>query len=249
MYWYKRNIGDYHKKAGRLTMLQHGAYTLLMDACYDREKFPTRDEAIEWIWASSDEEIHAVDFVLARFFVLDEGVYVQHRIVEELESYNIKAEKNRQIALEREAKRRESAIKKHVSCSNGEPIVNEAPPNQEPRTSNQEPRTSNQDLKKEKTVSQKLDFSSWPAMPNEQLLKDWKLLRSRLKANVTQTVVDRTSKELHKAVQMGFTVDQCFEQWIFKGWRGFEADWMRSNAYSQQSTQQPAVKKPRMFGQ
>lgn len=24
----------------------------------------------------------------------------------------------------------------------------------------------------------------------------------------------------------GFTVDQCFEQWIYKGWRGFEADWM-----------------------
>jgi len=59
MHYYKKNIGDYHKKAGRLTMLQHGAYTLLMDACYDREKFPNRDEALDWLWASSKEEIEA----------------------------------------------------------------------------------------------------------------------------------------------------------------------------------------------
>ena len=37
MHYYKRNIGDYHKKAGRLSMIEHGAYTLLIDACYDRE--------------------------------------------------------------------------------------------------------------------------------------------------------------------------------------------------------------------
>jgi len=29
MHYFKRNIGDYHKKAGRLSMLEHGAYTLL----------------------------------------------------------------------------------------------------------------------------------------------------------------------------------------------------------------------------
>ena len=39
MHYFKFNIGDYHKKAGRLSMLQHGAYTLLIHACYDREKF------------------------------------------------------------------------------------------------------------------------------------------------------------------------------------------------------------------
>ena len=58
MHYYKRNIGDYAKKAGRLTMLQHGAYTLLIDSCYDREKFPTLEDAIEWTWASSDDEIN-----------------------------------------------------------------------------------------------------------------------------------------------------------------------------------------------
>ena len=77
MHYFKRNIGDYHKKAGRLSMLEHGAYTLLIDSCYDRERFPTMDEAIDWCWARTDEEIAAVRFVLGKFFELVEGRYVQ----------------------------------------------------------------------------------------------------------------------------------------------------------------------------
>ena len=75
MHYYKRNIGDYHKKAGRLSILQHGAYTLLIDSCYDREVFPTMEKAIDWCWASSKEEIEAdVDNISALF--TNEGVYL-----------------------------------------------------------------------------------------------------------------------------------------------------------------------------
>lgn len=142
MHWFKRNIGDYHKKAGRLTMLQHGAYTLLMDSCYDREKFPTKEEALDWVWASTPEEIHAVEFVLSRFFVLENGIYTQPRIAEEISGYQAKAENNKRIALEREAKRRESKTKEHESCTEGEQVVNETPPNQEPITNNHKPVTN-----------------------------------------------------------------------------------------------------------
>jgi uncharacterized protein YdaU (DUF1376 family) len=133
MHYYKRNLGDYAKKCGRLSMLQHGAYTLLIDSCYDREKFPTLEEAIEWTWASTEAEIEAVKFVLSRFFRLDEdGQYVQERILAELLDYHAKADKNKQIALDRETKRREKSTKRA-------PVVDEAPPNQEPITINQEP--------------------------------------------------------------------------------------------------------------
>lgn len=87
MHYYKRNLGDYSKKAGRLSILQHGVYNLLIDACYDREKFPTLEEAIDWTWAGTTEEIEAVKFVLSKFFVLENGVYVQSRIQEEIEEY------------------------------------------------------------------------------------------------------------------------------------------------------------------
>ncbi len=33
MHYYKRNIGDYARKAARLTFQQHGIYCLLIDAC------------------------------------------------------------------------------------------------------------------------------------------------------------------------------------------------------------------------
>ena len=133
MHYYKRNLGDYAKKAGRLSMLQHGSYTLLLDSCYDREQFPTLEQAIEWTWASSTEEVEAVKFVLSKFFMLtDDGTYVQDRILQELLEYQAKADTNKRIAIERETKRKEKS-------TNRAPVVNEPPPNQEPRTTNQEP--------------------------------------------------------------------------------------------------------------
>lgn len=110
-------------------MLEHGAYTLLLDSCYDRECFPTLDDAIEWTWARSDEEIAAVKFVLSKFFVLEDGVYKQNRIYEEIEKYHSNSETNKRIAIEREEKRRTKRTR----------TVNEPPPNQEPLTKNQEP--------------------------------------------------------------------------------------------------------------
>ena len=132
MHYYKKNIGDYHKKAGRLSMLQHGAYTLLIDSCYDREVFPTIDEAIEWTWASTPDEVAAVKFVLGRFFTVEDGVYVQKRILSELDKYHKNALTNKRIAIERESKRKGKGTKRV-------PVVDEAPPNHKPITNNQEP--------------------------------------------------------------------------------------------------------------
>jgi uncharacterized protein YdaU (DUF1376 family) len=138
MHYYKRNLGDYAKKAGRLSMMEHGAYTLLLDACYDRERFPTESEAIEWAWARTDAEIAAVRFVLNRFFTLTDGVYVQERIAEEVGNYQRNAENNARIAREREEKRTNRARSVDGSCKSGD----EAPPNHKPLTKNQEPKES-----------------------------------------------------------------------------------------------------------
>lgn len=142
MHYFKRNIGDYHKKAGRLSILEHGAYTLLLDACYDRERFPTLEEAVEWCWARTADEVSAVEFVLKKFFTLVDGVYVQARVQEEIDAYHAKAEKNKEIALAREASRKAkreqinnaSSPDAHETCTSGH-LTN----NQEPITSNQEP--------------------------------------------------------------------------------------------------------------
>lgn len=144
MHYYKRNLGDYAKKAGRLSMLEHGAYTLLMDAIYDREIFPTLEEALDWAWARDDAEVAAVKFILSKFFELQEdGRYVQNRIQDELDSYKAKAETNARIAKDREAKRKsknDSSRSVHETSEE----KHEASPNHKPLTINQEPITSNQ---------------------------------------------------------------------------------------------------------
>ena len=136
MNYYKRHIGDYHKKAGRLTMLQHGSYTLLIDACYDRERFPTEDEAIDWCWASTDEEVAAVKFVLRRFFIEENGVYVQKRIAEEVDAYKDKCETNRAIAVAREQRK---ATNRDTDSTKRAGSVNDSPPNHKPLTNNHKP--------------------------------------------------------------------------------------------------------------
>lgn len=153
MHYYKRNLGDYAKKAGRLSMLQHGAYNLLIDACYDREQFPTRDEAIDWAWASSPDEIAAVEFVLSRFFDLqDDGRYVQKRIEEELAAYSELKDKQAKNGKKGGRPRKPTGLDKKPTGFSEKPNPNpdkatgaEKKPkkslttNQEPLTNNQEP--------------------------------------------------------------------------------------------------------------
>lgn len=191
MHYFKRNIGDYHKKAGRLSMLEHGAYTLLMDACYDRERFPTKEEAIDWCWARTPEEIAAVEFVLTRFFVLVDGLYTQERIAEEIEAFYKKSEKNKQIALEREAKRRtERARSEHETCTDGHLTTN-----QEPLTKNQEPKEKPLVPSGDDTVGYSAEFETcWAKYPKraggnskKAAHKAW---AARIREGVTAEVLD-----------------------------------------------------------
>lgn len=78
-------------------MLEHGAYNLIMDAYYDRERAPTKAEALRVARAKSPEEVAAVEAVLAEFFHESEGVYLQKRIEEELAEFHQRQATNREI--------------------------------------------------------------------------------------------------------------------------------------------------------
>ena len=223
MHYYKKNIGDYHKKAGRLSMLEHGAYTLLIDACYDRERFPTEDEAIEWTWARTQEEEAAVRFVLARFFDLRDGIYVQARIEEEIAKYHANAETNARIAKEREDKRRNGAR----TVPKASPGVHEAPPNQEPRTSNQEPVSQQQVADAPAPKAPKFDPLNAllaEGVP-EQVARDWLAVRKAKRAPLTESALRITKAEAQKA---SLSLAQALEVSISRGWQGFQAEWLRN---------------------
>jgi uncharacterized protein YdaU (DUF1376 family) len=169
MHYYKRHLGDYSKKAGHLSPLEHGVYNLIIDNYYDREHAPTLVEATRWARARTEEEKAAVLAVLDEFFTLDGERYVQTRIEEELASYHGKAKKNREIAAERERLKREGSqppkaktTKRaqgvndtstdgarivHETCTAGSPDEHDqstsGQPNHKPLTTNHKPRTNN----------------------------------------------------------------------------------------------------------
>lgn len=70
------------------------------------------------------------------------------------------------------------------------------------------------------------DYSSWPSLPTDQTMTDWVAMRKRLKANVSQTVINRFASELRKAATYGYSVDQCLSECVTRNWRGFEVQWM-----------------------
>jgi len=86
--YYERHLGDYAKDTGHLSLLEHGVYTLLLDRYYATEQGIPADQAHRLARARTADERAAVDAVLADFFVLVDGVWINHRVGEELAKAN-----------------------------------------------------------------------------------------------------------------------------------------------------------------
>jgi len=93
------------------------------------------------------------------------------------------------------------------------------------RPSNDHQTTTNNNVNKVNNVNN-MDFSSWPEKPSDQVLSDWLAMRKRLKADVSQTVINRLSRELKKAHARGMSVDDCLSECVTRGWRGFKLEWV-----------------------
>lgn len=87
--FYKRYPADYGRKTARLTLAQHGAYTLLLDELYTTEAgLPAEsDELYRICRAMNKAEQEAVRFVADRFFPIGgDGLRHNDRASEELEA-------------------------------------------------------------------------------------------------------------------------------------------------------------------
>ena len=152
-------------------MLQHGAYNLLIDACYDRESFPTFDQAIEWTWCSDQTEIEALKFILNRFFYLDGDQYVQSRIKEEIDEYHKKCETNNENGKSGGRPKKTKPVLKITQSVNletdSQPTRNPVNTDSKPLLDKQYPVSSSQDTetkKQEEFKSKPLSASSIPPL-------------------------------------------------------------------------------------
>jgi uncharacterized protein YdaU (DUF1376 family) len=90
MHHYPRNPGDYRRDTPHLTLVQHGAYGLLLDFYYSSEKALPDDMNLlcRICGATKAEERKAVDVVIKSFFTLADGAHHHRRCDAEIAKFH-----------------------------------------------------------------------------------------------------------------------------------------------------------------
>ncbi len=103
-----------------------------------------------------------------------------------------------------------------------------------------EPKTDKKPKSEEKnTKKESLDFSAL-RLP-EKLVNEFKDIRKKAKAPITQRVINTHALEFEKTRRAGFTDEQIFDVWTNRGWKAFFFEWFINHLNSNQ-TQQTRVK-------
>lgn len=136
MHYYKKNIGDYRRRAHSLTILEHGVYSQLLDEYYLNEKpLPKNiEEVCDEIGARSEEEIAAVHKILKKFFSLTKKGFQQTHCDEVISAYQANSLINKENGKKGG---RPKGKTKRVNSDN--PNESESKGNQEPLTTNHKP--------------------------------------------------------------------------------------------------------------
>lgn len=94
MHYYSRNIGDYLKDTNGLSLIEHGAYGLLLDWAYANEKpLPLEEERLHRICcAVTKQDRQAVKAVLVQFWTLEKDGWTHKRVIKEIRKYYNKKE-------------------------------------------------------------------------------------------------------------------------------------------------------------
>lgn len=200
MHYYNFNIGDYMKHTLHLTFEEDLAYRRLLDMYYDTEApIPNNIPLVSRRLRMGSE---VVESVLKEFFEFSEEGYKNYRADGEIADYHKFLEKQ-----------------KANGRLGGRPKKGKKP-------------TANPDLtqsKPKKSLNNKQQTTnniSTPEGVSSDLWSDFIAYRKRLKAPVTDRVVTRLIKESKDA---NMTLEQAIETMIFKGWRSFDATWIKSD--------------------
>jgi uncharacterized protein YdaU (DUF1376 family) len=203
MHYYSHNIADYRKDTSHLSLLEHGIYRQLLDSYYLDEK-PLCADLTKLMRSHSvrtADEITAFDYVLLNFFKLTKKGYVHKRCDETILSYHGKSEKARQSAMARWTNKDKGsdafALKTHTDgIANHKPITNNHKPIKDIGT---------------------------PDGVSDSVFKDFKKLREKHKAPITDTALKGLQREADKAqISLEAVMVMCCE----RGWRGFKAEWV-----------------------
>ncbi len=196
MNFYPFHIGDYISHTSHLTNEEDLAYRRLIDLYYQTEQPFTRN--IMWLAKRVKSSEEVVCSVLVEFFEETPDGWRNKRADAEIAKYHAMQEGGRKGAAKRWGNRDNKG-------SDSPPIDTPMP------TKNQEPLTKNHIIKAPDGVS----FEVW---------NDFKKLRDKQRAPITETALKGLAREAEKAkMPLQEVLQMCCE----RGWRGFKAEWVK----------------------
>lgn len=205
MHYYQHHIGDFIKDTSFLTNEEVGIYLKLLWLYYDSES-PLPNSLTELAMKTNARD--AKDDllgILETFFTLNDDKWHHIRCDKEIAEYQAFCLKQKANGL------KGGRPKVTQEEPNGNPMGYQAKP-KKTLTTNHKPLTTNQ--------------VNTPEGVSSDLWNDFLAYRKRLKAPVTDRVLARLIKESKDA---NMTLEQVLETMIFKGWRSFEASWIKSD--------------------
>lgn len=225
MNFYKRYPADYGKKTARLTLAEHGAYTLLLDELYTTEiGLPDdHDELYRICRAMTKPEQTAVRTVADKFFpVAADGLRHNRRATAEL----IEAAPAMEAAR-LNGKKGGRPKKQTQQKPTGFPKTNPDETQHEPSTKPPHSSDNSSSLRSEELPRKRSASTDGPSKPDDvdsQTWADWLHLRKTKRAPVSDTTVNGAREEAGKA---GMPLQRFLEIWCTRGSQGLQADWLK----------------------
>jgi uncharacterized protein YdaU (DUF1376 family) len=200
MHYYNFNIGDYMKHTLHLTLEEDLAYRRLLDMYYDTESPIPNNIPLVSRRLRMDSKI--VESVLNEFFEPSDEGYKNYRADGEIADYHKFLEK--QKANGRLGGRPKKG-KKPIAI----PLLTQT-----------EPKKSLNN--KQQTTNNKQINNKTPEGVSDLVWNDFKKLREKHKAPITETALKGLKREADKAK---LSLEQVMTICCERGWRGFKADW------------------------
>lgn len=229
--WYPLYPGDYARDTKQLSLIEHGAYRLLMDYYYSNgsldcgitigttygqpnvQLMPDHTRYYRICGAIQKDEMSAVDFILGTFFVYLEGIYTHNKIEkvikEQLEKHDKRVAASLAGVEARENKKKGKGKGRTKRITNGQTIGITIGTTNQNQNQNQ--------LSIDKSILLK------PQNVSEMVWSDFLAQRKAKRAKLSQTALDGIAKQAKLA---GWTLEAALQEVCARGWTGFKAEWV-----------------------
>jgi len=235
--WMPVFVGDYVADTLHLTTEQHGAYWLLILACWKAGgELPDDDSQLAAITRLQLGRWRNHAAVLRPFFSVHGAKLIHRRVAAELaKARDLSAKRSEAGKLGGRPKKTTQGESKasRTSNANGKPAETNCFPvaeasGQQTETPSHSPSPPSS-LKKDAAASppaarQRLADPQRPDGVSQQVWSDWLALRKAKKAPVTPTVIDGARAEAEKA---GLSLEDFLRVWCARGSQGLQADWLK----------------------